>query len=210
MRRRGPPGRHAIAGGHDGLAAEGEDFPENPFVINGDDDFATSPLVELTIDLCATLLLTCGAETDEATARRKLRDTLTSGAAADRFGRMVAALGGPAYFVERWRDHLPQAPVIMDVPAGTSGYVAAIDGRAMGMAVVRMGGGRLKGGDPIDPAVGLTHVACLGAKVAKGDPLFRLHARDAASAEAARAAILAAITIGEAPAPRPLVHERIA
>jgi thymidine phosphorylase len=167
------------------------------------------PLAELTVELCATLLLTCGAETDEDTARRKLRDTLTSGAAADRFGRMVAALGGPPDFVERWRDHLPQAPVILDVPAGTSGHVHAIDGRAMGMAVVRMGGGRLKGGDPIDPAVGLTNVARLGQKVSEGDPLFRLHARDAASAEAARAAILAAVTIGEAPAPRPLIHERI-
>jgi thymidine phosphorylase len=167
------------------------------------------PLAELTIDLCAAVLVTSGAETDEAAARRKLSDTLASGAAAERFGRMVAALGGPADFVERWRDHLPQAPVILDVPAGTSGHVAAIDGREMGMAVVRMGGGRLKGGDPVDPAVGLTHVARLGTKVAKGDPLFRLHARDAASAEAARIAILAAITIGDAPAPLPLIHERI-
>jgi thymidine phosphorylase len=89
-----------------------------------------TPLVELTIDLCATLLLTCGSETDEATARRKLRETLTSGAAAERFGRMVAALGGPLDFTDRWRGHLPQAPVIVDVPAGTSGHVAAIDGRA--------------------------------------------------------------------------------
>jgi thymidine phosphorylase len=122
---------------------------------------------------------------------------------------MVAALGGPRDFVARWRERLPEAPVILDVPAGTSGHVAAIDGRAMGMAVVRMGGGRLKGGDRVDPAVGLTRVARLGAKIAEGDPLFRLHARDAASAEAARAAVLAAITVGEAPAPRPLVHERI-
>ena len=168
-----------------------------------------TPLATLTVDLCATLLVTCGSETDEETARLKLRDTLTSGAAAERFGRMVAALGGPADFTDRWRDHLPQAPVIVDVPAGTSGHVAAIDGRAMGMAVVRMGGGRLKGGDPVDPAVGLTQVARLGARVAKGDSLFRLHARDDASAEAARAAILAAITIGDAPAPLPLIHERI-
>ena len=167
------------------------------------------PLAELTIDLCATLLLTCGAETDAAAARARLRDTLASGAAAERFGRMVAALGGPPDFIARWRERLPEAPVIRDVPAGTSGHVAAIDGRAMGMAVVRMGGGRLKGGDRVDPAVGLTRVARLGTKVAEGDPLFRLHARDMASAEAAREAVLAAITIGAAPAPRPLVHERI-
>jgi len=170
---------------------------------------ADGPLADLTIDLCATLLLTCGAEADEATARRKLRDTLASGAAADRFGRMVTALGGPADFVERWRDQLPQAPVVVDVPAGTSGHVAAIDGRAMGMAVVRMGGGRLKGGDPVDPAVGLTRVARLGTRVAQGDPLFRLHARDEASAKAAREAVLASVTIGDAPRPLPLIHERI-
>jgi thymidine phosphorylase len=166
------------------------------------------PLAELTIDLCATLLLTCGAETDAAAARARLRDALASGAAAERFGRMVAALGGPTDFVARWREQLPAAPVIVDVPAGASGHVAAIDGRAMGMAVVRMGGGRLKGGDRVDPAVGLSRVARLGTKVAEGDPLFRLHARDAASAEATQAAVLAAITIGEAPATRPLIHER--
>jgi thymidine phosphorylase len=53
--------------------------------------------VDLTIDLCATLLLTlCGSETDEATTRRETSATRsTSGAAADRFGRMVAALGVP-------------------------------------------------------------------------------------------------------------------
>ena len=170
---------------------------------------ADGPLVDLTVDLCATLLVTCGAAADEAAARTTLRDALASGAAAERFGRMVAALGGPSDFVERWRDRLPQAPVIADVPAGTSGHVSAIDGRAMGMAVVRMGGGRLKGGDPVDPAVGLTRVARLGTRVAEGDPLFRLHARDDASARAACAAVLASIEIGDAPRPLPLIHERI-
>ena len=170
---------------------------------------ADGPLVDLTVDLCATLLVTCGAAADAGAARARLLDTLASGAAADRFGRMVAALGGPADFVDRWRDHLPHAPVIIDVPAETSGHVAAIDGRAMGMAVVRMGGGRMTGGDRVDPAVGLTQVARLGTKLTAGDPLFRLHARDAASAEAARAAILAAITLGDPPRVLPLIHERI-
>jgi len=169
-----------------------------------------SPLEVVTIDLVAELLVMAGVHDSPEAARSAATQALSSGAAAERFGSMVAALGGPADFAERWRDHLPQAPVILDVPAGTSGHVAAIDGRAMGMAVVRMGGGRLKDGDRVDPAVGLTQVARLGTRVAAGDPLFRLHARDDASAEAARAAILASITIGDAPAPLPLIHERIA
>jgi len=58
--------------------------------------------------------------------------------------------------------------------------------------------------------VGLSRVARLGTKVAAGDPLFRLHARDGARAEASRRAVLDAITISAQPEPRPLVHERIA
>jgi thymidine phosphorylase len=168
-----------------------------------------SPLEVLTIDLVAELLVMAGGRETLDAARKAASDTLSSGAAAERFGRMVAALGGPADFVARWRDHLPQAPVILDVTAPASGRVAAIDGRAMGMAVVRMGGGRLRDGDRVDPAVGLSRVTRLGERVSEGDPLFRLHARDQASAEAARATVLAAVTIGDAPAPRPLIRERI-
>jgi len=177
-------------------------------VLTGDADGGA--LAELTVELCAILLVTCGAVADEAEGRSRMRAALASGAAAERFGRMVAALGGPADFLERWTDALPAAPVIVDVPAETAGHVAAIDGRAMGLAVVRMGGGRLRDGDTVDPAVGLSRVARLGTKVAAGDPLFRLHARDGARAEASRRAVLDAITISAQPEPRPLVHERIA
>ncbi len=168
-----------------------------------------SPLAALTINLVAELLVMAGVHDTHGAARAAASATLTSGAAAERFGRMAAALGGPADVVARWRDHLPEAPVILDIPAPASGHVAAIDGRAMGMAVVRMGGGRLRDGDRVDPAVGLSRVVRLGERLAAGDPLCRLHARDDASAAAARPAILAAVTIGDAPAPRPLVRERI-
>jgi thymidine phosphorylase len=137
---------------------------------------ADGPPVDLTVDLCATLLVTCGAAADEAAARTTLRDALASGAAAERFGRMVAALGGSSDFVERWRDRLPQAPVIVDVPAGTSGHVSAIDGRALGMPSSAWRRAPEGNGDPVDPAVGLTRIARLGTRVAEGDPLFRLHA----------------------------------
>jgi thymidine phosphorylase len=168
------------------------------------------PLAELTVELCATVLQTCGAFPDIDAGRRAMRDALASGAAAERFGRMASALGAPADFVETFDRHLPQAPVIVDVPAGTGGTVTAIDGRAIGMAVVRMGGGRLKGGDPIDPAVGLSGMVRLGTKVAKGDPLARVHAADKAAAEAAAAAVAAAVTLGSGtPVDHTLVHRRL-
>lgn len=176
-------------------------------VLTGDSDGGA--LAELTVELCATLLANCEAVGDEAAGRARMREALSSGAAAERFGRMVAALDGPSDFVERWQEQLPRAPVVVDVAAEKAGHVARIDGREMGMAVVRMGGGRLRDGDRIDPAVGLSRVVRLGTRVAEGDPLCRLHAADEASAAAAGDAVRASITISDAPEARPLIYERI-
>ncbi len=168
------------------------------------------PLAHLTVELCATVLQTCGAFPDIEAGRHAMREVLTTGRAAERFGRMAAALGAPSDFVEAWDRHLPQAPVIVDVPAGTGGTVTAVDGRAIGMAVVRMGGGRMKGGDPIDPAVGLSRVVRLGDTLGTGDPLARVHAADKASAAEAASAVAAAITLGSgAPVDHTLIHRRL-
>ena len=163
----------------------------------------------LTVALGAEALVLAGAAPDADAGAARIAQALDSGAAAERFGRMVAAQGGPADFLERWADHLPTAPVIRDIPAPASGTVAAIDTRAVGLAIVAMGGGRRREGDRIDPCVGLTDIAPPGAQVGPGRPLARIHAADEASAEAAAAALTAAIRLGETPDPPPLVHERL-
>jgi thymidine phosphorylase len=94
--------------------------------------------------------------------------------------------------------------------APEGGYLSAIDGEALGLAVVDLGGGRRVETDKIDPAVGLTDVISLGAQVTKGQPLATVHARDEASAEAAAQAVLAALTIGDAaPEAMPLIRSRV-
>jgi len=143
---------------------------------------------------------------DQATDRKdgadRMASALESGKAAEVFGRMVSAQGGPTDFVENWRAYQPEASVIVEVPSPVSGSVAAIDGVSMGMVVVRLGGGRLRDGDDIDHAVGLTDVVRIGAKVGKGDPLARVHARDEASATEASEALMACFALtGEAVAP---------
>ncbi len=140
----------------------------------------------------------------------RVAEALRSGAAAERFGRMVAAQGGPVDFVERWADHLPVAPVQVDVFADSPGTLAAIDTRAVGLAVVAMGGGRRREGDVIDPRIGFTDMAAPGATVGPDAPLARIHAADEASAQAAAAALRAACRVGEAGASEPLVRERVA
>ena len=168
---------------------------------------AAPRLVALSLALgCEALAL---AGWPEAKARAALERTLADGSALDRFARMIAALGGPPDMDKDWRTHLPQAPVTLPVPAKTAGHVAAIDGEALGLAVVALGGGRQREGDRIDPAVGLSEIPDLGTAVAAGDPLCLVQARTRAAAEAARDAVAAAITIGPAPQVPPLIIDRI-
>ncbi|HWI72574.1 MAG TPA: thymidine phosphorylase [Baekduia sp.] len=134
---------------------------------------------------------------------------LRSGAAADIFGRMVAALGGPSDIMENPDAHLDAAPVVREVLPDRDGVVTAHDTRALGIVVMNLGGGRKVESDVIDPAVGLAGVAGPGTAVARdGAPLAIIHARDEDDADAAAAAIRAAITVGDAaPADAPVVAE---
>ena len=122
---------------------------------------------------------------------------------------MVYAMGGPVRFVEDWTRFLPEAPVIREVPAPATGTISAIQGEALGLAVVALGGGRQVESDIVNPAVGLSDVVALGDKVTKGQPLARVHAAREAQADAAVQAVQSAITIGgQAPTPN-LVLETI-
>jgi thymidine phosphorylase len=167
-------------------------------------------LHEVTMALCAEMLLSGGLATNEQEARAKLQRVLDNGKAAETFGRMVAALGGPADFVDNFDDHLEKAAVIRPVYAESAGIVGGMDTRALGMAVVALGGGRLRATDPIDYAVGLTDVISLGEKVDKERPLAWVHARTEAQYEQTAAVIRNAIRVGDAVATLPpAVYRRI-
>jgi len=151
----------------------------------------------LTAELGGELLRLAGMAETRQQGAVQVMDTLHSGAAAERFGRMVAAKGGPVDFVERWRDRLPAAPVVREVRAPSDGIVAAIDGFALGMGVVRLGGGRLRAGERIDPSVGLSDVAMIGDGVVAGDPLAIIHAASHDAADAIAADLVSAFTLGD-------------
>jgi thymidine phosphorylase len=155
----------------------------------------------VTLALGAELLVLGGLSPDVATATARLQHSLSSGAAAEHFARMVRALGGPADVLADAQ--LPVAPVQRAVPAPRAGVVAAMDTRALGLAVVALGGGRLKPGDAVDPRVGLAEVRPRGAAVSAGEPLAVVHAAHAVAAEEAVRAVLAAFTVADAAPPRP-------
>ena len=166
---------------------------------------------EVTMALCAELLVTGGLFATTADARLACERALASGAAAERFARMVAALGGPADLLEHPDAYLPLPEVTLPVHPSRAGFVVAEDARSIGVAIVGMGGGRVRADQPIDHAVGFTHVAPVGAAVGPNRPLCLVHARTLDQAEAAAAEVRAATTIGdEPPPPAPVVLERIA
>ena len=165
-----------------------------------------SRLYRVTRALAVEMLKAGGLADDDAEAVTRLDTALASRAAAERFARMVAGLGGPADIVERSDRYLPKAPVVRPVYAGESGHLAAMDTRALGMAVVELGGGRRQAGAAIDHAVGLSEIAALGERVDGERPLAVVHARSEADAERAAASLRAAMQLGEAPPPRLLIH----
>ena len=168
---------------------------------------AAPRLHDLTIALGARLLALHGGTEDDA--GKKLEHAISSGKAMQHFALMIAALGGPPDMAEDWHTHLPRAPIVGDVTAPIAGRVSAIDGQALGMVVVGLGGGRRVETDRINPAVGLTDVVSLGDVVAVGQPLCTLHAADQDSAEDAAQAIRAAIRIGDATPAHPLIVESV-
>jgi thymidine phosphorylase len=152
-------------------------------------------LDDVVVALGAEMLLLGRLASDGGAARTRIEVALTSGAAAERFGAMVAALGGPPDVLERPETYLPEAPVRLSIMAERPGFVASIDARAIGLAVVALGGGRRKPTDTIDPLVGLSDLARLGSKTDR--PLAIVHARTEPAALEAAEALRRAYRIAE-------------
>lgn len=167
-------------------------------------------LHEVTVALAAELLHPTGLAPDRAAAEAMVQRALDDGSAAQRFATMVRALGGPADILERYPEYLPLAPVQLAVEPERRGFVSTMDVRAVGLAVVAMGGGRRRADDLIDPAVGLSRVRGRGAQVGPGAPLAVVHARDEAQAQACAKALLDAVQLAdEAPALGPVILDRV-
>ncbi len=117
-------------------------------------------LDDVTLSLCAEMLIVGGLETDRQIARTRCEEAVTSGRAAEVFDRMVHALGGPAGFVDDYSKHLARAPVVRAVQA--EGVVVRVDTRAVGNAIIELGGGRRKVGETLDLSVGFSEIAPTG------------------------------------------------
>jgi pyrimidine-nucleoside phosphorylase len=167
-------------------------------------------LLEVTLALGVEMLLAGAAAASAREARRRLEEAIASGAAADRCRALIEAQGGNPAVVDDPAG-LPQAPTSAVWESPRDGFVTTVAPRTIGAAITALGGGRRKLGDAIDHAVGFVITAKPGQRVARGEPLATVHARDDGGVAVGRKALAEAITIGDAmpTGVLPLVGERV-
>jgi len=152
-------------------------------------------LEEIVLAFAAEILVSSGVSTSLPEGEAMARSALSSGRAAEIFGRMLSVLGGPADFVEKPSKYLKAAAVQKTVLAPESGWLSSCNARDVGIAVIDLGGGRRHPSDKIDHSVGFSDLLPLGTQVEKGQPVATVHAADETSAAKAAAGILATYRI---------------
>jgi len=172
---------------------------------------AREPRLDTVVRALARDMLRAGAlAASDAEADGKIQAALDDGRAAACFSQMVRAMGGPEDLIEAPGNHLASAPIVVAAKPARDGVIQSIDTRAVGLAVVALGGGRRRVEDKVDPAVGLSQVRGIGKRVSGDAPLALVHARDEAEAARAVATLAEAFRIADAPpAENPILLQRI-
>jgi pyrimidine-nucleoside phosphorylase len=142
-------------------------------------------LEAIVLDLCVAV---------SVSSREDLFAWLRDGTAWRKFGEMVEAQGGDSSKLERITQ-VHRAPVVREFHADRSGRLTRMDAGTVGRAVLELGAGRSKASDPVDFAVGCDQIAKTGTEVQAGDVLLRVHARSAAAADDAIAALRVGVEI---------------
>lgn len=167
-------------------------------------------LHEVTVALCAEMLLSAGLANSVEQARAKVNEVINNGQAAERFGKMVAMLGGPVDFVDNYASYLPKAVIQRPFFLPESGILHHMDARMVGLSVVELGGGRRRADDDIDHSVGLSDIATVGTQLDKQTPLATIHARNEDDYQRAVAMLTDAVTLAEnAPQPIPEILKTV-
>jgi pyrimidine-nucleoside phosphorylase len=169
---------------------------------NGPEDF-----LEHCLHVSAHMLVLGKRAKDLAEGRALAEKSIADGSAFEKFRLLVEAQGGNISFIDD-TSKFPRAEYIEVVESPGNGYLAQIQARSVGEASVVLGAGRARKSDPVDHAVGFVIHRKVGDQVAKGDPLFTIHANDEGKLEEVREVVLSAHAFSEEPVERlPLFYE---
>ena len=165
-------------------------------------------LMEVTYALGAHMLILGGAARDEAEARAKLENVVANGAALAKFREIVTAQGGDARVVDE-PGRLPQAKHNITLRASRAGFVSDVNAMDVALAALRLGAGRAKAEDRVDPAVGVSGLVKVGETIATGTALCVIHANDERALAEAGAILEKAICVGDSPGTVPTLVDEV-
>jgi thymidine phosphorylase len=152
-------------------------------------------VMEITYALGAQMLLLAGATQDVTEAEAKLKEVVANGRALEKFREIISAQGGDARVADE-PERLPQARIKVPLAASADGYVTDVDAMGVALAALRLGAGRARAEDKIDPAVGVSGLVKMGERVTTGAPLCVIHASDESALAEAKAMLSKAIVLG--------------
>ena len=135
-------------------------------------------LLDIVIALSIELYSMGFSEKSHVEIKQKIYSLFDSGHVAERFEKMVSALGGPKHFLSTYKEVLPRADSVLPIKSKKEGYITTINTKALGDILIKMGGGRQKASDKLDLSVGFTEVAKTGKKVNTNTVLLLLHIAD--------------------------------
>jgi len=166
-------------------------------------------VMEVTFALGEQMLLLAGIERDAPAAKARLERSISSGAALVKFREMVEAQGGDPRVADQ-PGLLPQAPLVRPLASTRSGFVRDVDAMGVALAALRLGAGRVRAEDAVDPSVGVSHLVKTGEPVKAGGELCMIHASSEGAHREAAEILGKAIVVGDSPpAPVPVVGELI-
>jgi pyrimidine-nucleoside phosphorylase len=167
----------------------------------------SADLIELSNALSGWMLYLANKSPSPEAGANLADEILRSGRAYEAWLKIVRAQGGDAnIFDNPAAFHRPRATRVLR--ASQSGYLAGMDCKQVGWAVQRLGAGRTSPGDPVSAHAGIESHAKLGAKLAKGQPIFTLFSEDEKLLDEPYRMLEATLSIAEAPSPKaPLVRE---
>ncbi len=152
-------------------------------------------LTDITVALCAHGLLAVGKAKTEDEAKAMVHNVIENGQAAEYFERLISLQSGHHHFLSDYDNLMPKAPVCIDLFADQEGVITMQDSRELGMAIIKLGGGRKTSGQKLDHAVGLANIKTIGDKVDAQTPLMQIHARNLDDAHMVEDMIKKAFTI---------------